>query len=314
MIKENLLFVEKYRPQVIDDCVLPKRLSSIFQAQVDKGDLQNALYVGPAGTGKTTVAKALCNELDIDSLFINASEYGNIDMLRTTVRSFASTISFNKGKTKCIILDEADYLNPNSTQPALRSFIEEFSGNARFILTANYAHRILDPIKSRCPVVDFTLSKEEKQDVILRFNHRIKNILEIEGIEFNKKDVAEIIIKYFPDYRRILNEIQKHSYDGKLNLSFISSDAIENIKELIKALKAKRFGDMRKWVVENNDVDFSQLIRVLYEKMFELVEADSIPELVLIVNEFDYKRAFVLDHEINTVAMLVQIMGNVVFK
>lgn len=312
---KNALWVEKYRPSLLSECVLPKRLVSIFQSQIDKGELQNALYVGSAGVGKTTVAKALCNELDVDSLFINASENGNIDTLRTLVRSFASTISFNKGKTKCVVLDEADYLNANSTQPSLRGFIEEFSANCRFILTANYAHRILEPIKSRCPVIDFTLNKDEKQEVIIKFNQRIKNILDIEGIEFNKKDVAEIIVKYFPDYRRILNEIQKHSYDSRLNLSIISSDMIDNsVKELVKALKAKKFAEMRKWVVDNNDIDFSQLIHILYDRMFEIIDSSSIPELILILNKYDYQRAFVMDQEINIIACFVEIMASISFK
>lgn len=265
--------------------------------------------------GKTTVARALCNELDLDSLFVNASESGNIDTLRTLIRSFASTISFKDGKMKVVILDEADYLNPNSTQPSLRGFIEEFSGNCRFILTANFAHRILEPIKSRCPVVDFSLTKDEKADVIMKFNTRMRYILQEENIEYDRKDLAEIIVRYFPDFRRILNEIQRHSYDGKLNLNVLRSDVIENsIKELIKALKAKKFQDMRRWVVENNDVDFSQLIRILYETAFTFISLNSIPELITILNRYDYKRAFVMDQEINTVACLIEIMSAIEFK
>ena len=315
MSKQNLLWNEKYRPRALSECVLPDRLVSIFQSQLDKGELQNALYVGPAGTGKTTVAKAMCNELGIDSLFVNASESGNIDTLRTLVRTFASTISFQQGKIKCVILDEADYLNPNSTQPSLRGFIEEFASNARFILTANFAHRILEPIKSRCPVIDFTLSKDERREVVMKFNTRMRQILEKEEIKYDVKDLAEIIIRFFPDFRRILNEVQKLSFEGRLSLSSLGLSILEDsVKELVRALKSKKFQQVRKWVVDNSDVDFAQLIKLLYEKMFEFIEPQSVPELILTLNEYDYKRAFVMNSEINLVAMLVQIMGNVRFR
>jgi DNA polymerase III delta prime subunit len=314
MALEQSLWVEKYRPRVIEDCVLPDRLKLFFQSQVNRGELQNLLLIGGAGCGKTTAAKAMCNEMGIDMLFVNASENGNIDTLRTLVRSFASTISFADGKRKCVILDEADYLNPNSTQPALRGFLEEFSNNCRFILTANFGNRILDPIKSRCTVVDFTLTKDEKQECVMAFNRRVKNILEVEGVSFDKKDLAQIVVKYFPDYRKILNELQRSCHSETLVLSGLATVGDEAIKQLVKHLKEKKFGDMRKWVAQNMDMEFSQIVRGLFDKMVELAQGQSIPDMVLTLNEYDYRKSFVADQEINTVAMLTQLMGTVEWK
>lgn len=312
-MREQSLFVEKYRPQTINECILPPRLKDFFQAQVERGEIQNMLLIGGAGTGKTTAAKALCRELGIDVLFINASESGGIDTIRVEIRSFASTISFVDGKVKCVILDEADYLSA-AAQPALRAFIEEFSSNCRFILTANYANRIIDPIKSRCAVIDFAMNKEEKAASILAFNKRAKSILEGEDIVFDKKDLAEVVMKYFPDYRKILNELQRHSHSGELKISVLSGVSDEAIKQVMRFVKEKRFGEYRKWVAQNADIDFSTLVRAIFDRMNEFVEGQDIPELVLILSEYDYKRAFVVDVEILTTAMLTQIMGSIKFK
>jgi DNA polymerase III delta prime subunit len=312
-MREQTLWVEKYRPQTIDECILPPRLKDFFQAQVDKGELQNMLLIGGAGTGKTTAAKALCRELGIDVLFINASESGGIDTIRVEIRSFASTISFAEGKTKCVILDEADHLS-FAAQPALRAFIEEFSSNCRFILTANYANRIIDPIKSRCAVIDFVMNKEEKAASILAFNKRARAILEGEGIVFDKKDLAEVVMKYFPDYRKILNELQRHSHSGELKVSALAGVGDEAIKQVMRFVKEKKFGEYRKWVAQNADIDFSTLVRAIYDRMGEFIESQDIPELVIILSEYDYKRAFVVDVEILTTAMLTQIMGSIKFK
>jgi DNA polymerase III delta prime subunit len=309
----NFLWSERYRPQTISDCILPERLKSFFQLQIDKGHMQNMLLIGGAGTGKTTAARAMCDEMGIDVLFINASENGNIDTLRTLVRSFASTISFIDGKTKCVILDEADYLT-NVAQPALRAFIEEFSSNCRFILTANYGNRIIDPIKSRCAVIDFVLSKEEKHDCVMGFNKRVKQILDSNNITYDNKDLAEVIIKYFPDYRKILNELQRHSHDGKLSVTSLANVSEAAVKQVLDLVKAKKFNDIRKWVVQNIDIDFSHLVKHIYDKSIGMVDPEYLPALVIILSEYDYKRSFVMDVEIHTVAMLCQIMLEIKFK
>lgn len=308
----EFLWVEAYRPQKIEDCILPRRLKDFFEAQVKTGDLQNMLLVGGPGTGKTTVAKAMCNELGIDVLMINASENGNIDTLRTTIRAFASTVSFNGG-VKCVILDEADYLTV-ATQPALRGFIEEFSNNCRFILTANLSNKIIPPLKSRCAVIEFNFTRDEKRDLIVDFDKRVKNILDNEGVEYDKKVLAQIIIKYFPDFRKTLNELQRHSQTGSLSAGSVAAMTEDNIKILIGHLKEKNFGSMRKWVVDNLDNDFSVVSRALYDRMYDYVEPQSIPQLVMTLANYDYKHAFVADKEINLVAMMVEIMAEVHFK
>ena len=310
--EKEFLWVEKYRPQTIDDCVLPARIKSYFDELKNKKEIQNMILAGSPGTGKTTIAKALCNELNIDVLMINASENGDINTLRTIIRSFASTMSFS-GNIKCVILDEADYLT-SATQPALRGFIEEFSNNCRFILTANFANKIIEPLKSRCVVIDFTYNKTEKKELIVEYDKRIKEILENEKIVYDKKTLAQIIIRHFPDFRKIINEIQHFSQSGELNSEVIKHLHETDINVLVQYLKDKDFGNMRKWVADNMDNDFHVIQRALYDRMYELIEPKSIPELVMILASYDYKNAFVIDKEINLVAMLTEIMGTVNFK
>lgn len=308
----EFLWVESYRPKNISDCILPPRLKEYFQVQVDAGELQNMLLVGGPGTGKTTVAKALCNELGIDVYFLNASKDGNIDTLRTKIQSFASTMSFKDGH-KCVILDEADYLTA-ATQPALRSFIEEYSKNCRFILTANYSNKIIEPLKSRCAVLEFKFSREEKKTLIVEFDRRIREILANENIEYNKKTMAQVVMKYFPDFRKTINELQRHSQSGCLADSSVLAMADDQIKTLVRFLKEKDFSGSRKWIVDNIDNDFHTIQRALYESMYEVVHPASIPQLVLTLSKYDYQHAFCVDKEINIVAMFVEIMAEINFK
>lgn len=313
--RDHALWVEKYRPKTIEDCILPPRLKDFFKSQVAAGEMQNMLLVGGAGCGKTTAAKAMCNEMGLDVLFMNASEQGGIEILRTQIRTFASAMSFSDGNHRCVILDEADYLNPSSTQPALRGFIEEFSRNCRFILTANFGNRILDPIKSRCAVVDFTMSKEEKKFAVMAFNKRAQSILEAENVTYDKMSVVDVIKRYFPDYRKILNELQRSSFASELKVGQLSSVSEDAVKELISYIKDRKFMDIRKWVVNNPDIDFHALVKMMFDKMLDLgLTGDSLPVLVQILADFEYKRSFIMNPEIHTTAMLVQMMMELQFK
>jgi len=315
MSRDEFLWVERYRPKTINDCILPKKTKAYFNEMVTQGQLQNLILVGSPGTGKTTVAKALCNELNADYLMINASENGNIDTLRTTIRGFASTMSFNSGGIKVVILDEADYLNANSTQPALRNFIEEFSANCRFILTANYANRIIDPLKSRCAVVDFSIPKDEKQEIVIALDRRVKDILKKEGIEFDVKILAQVIMKFFPDLRKVLNEIQRNSTSGQLSSQALAGFSDGAINQLVALLRdPAKWSEMRKWVAENSDNSFSEIMRALFDKSGKFLVPSSIPQLVLTIAEYDFKNSFVVDHEINLVAALTEIMTNCEFQ
>jgi DNA polymerase III delta prime subunit len=310
---EMFLWVEKYRPQKIDDCVLPQALKDTFRQYVEQGELPNFLFTGTAGVGKTTIAKALCNEIGAEFMMINGSEESGIDTLRTKIKGFASTISLTDAK-KVVILDEADYLNANSTQPALRGFIEEFANNCRFILTCNFKNRIIEPIHSRCSVIEFKIDNKDKQEIAATFFKRAVTILKKEQIEFDPKVVAELITKHFPDYRRILNELQRYSVSGKIDSGILVNMSEESFKSLIKLLKEKDFTEVRKWVSKNSDSDTTSLFRELYDSAANTIEPNSVPQLVLILADYQYKAAFVADHELNIMAALTEIMAQCKFK
>jgi len=311
--REQFLWVEKYRPRTIDDCVLPESLKGTFREFLEKGQLPNMILAGTAGVGKTTVARALCEQLGSDYLLINASEDSGIQVLRDKIRNFASTVSLGGG-TKVVILDEADYLQPQSTQPALRGFIEEFANNCRFILTCNFKNRIIEPLHSRCTVIEFTLSKEDKPHMLAQFMKRIKMILGAEGVEFSRDAVVHLLMKHFPDYRRVLNELQRYSASGKIDEGILVDLSEDNFKALCKHLKEKEWSEMRKWVAHNGDNDPTRLIRLIYDSASKSVESSDIPKLVLILAEYQFKVPFVADQELNMVAMLTEIMANVQFK
>mgnify|MGYP003633721816 CR=1 FL=1 len=309
----EFLWVEKYRPETIDDCVLPKSLKDTFKAMLATKEMPNMLFTGTAGLGKTTVAKALCKEMDIDYILVNGSEEGNIETLRGKIKQFASSVSL-QGGYKVVILDEADYLNPQSTQPALRAFIEEFSNNCRFILTCNFKNRIIEPLHSRCGVYEFNTSKKDMADLAGQFFKRFTSILDGEGVEYDKKAAADLVMKYAPDWRRVLNEGQRNGISGlgvHANNIGVSSNTVIS---LTKYLKEKNFKSMRRWVVDNVDMDTNSIFRGLYDNMNELVETQSIPQLVLILADYQYKDAFVADHELNIVACMTEIMAQVQFK
>jgi len=310
---EMFLWVEKYRPQKIDDCVLPESLKKTFHEYIAQGELPTFLFCGTAGVGKTTVAKALCNEIGAEYMFINGSEESGIDVLRTKIKSFASSVSLTDAK-KVVILDEADYLNPNSTQPALRAFIEEFSANCRFIFTCNFKNRIIEPLHSRCAVIDFKIENKDKQETAAAFYKRAAQILKQENVEFDPKVVVEVVMKHFPDYRRILNELQRYSVSGKIDSGILVNVSQESFKDLVKLMSQKEFNEVRKWVGKNSDMDSVALFRELYDSANTLLEPASIPQMVITLAEYQYKAAFVADHELNTMAALTEIMANCKFK
>jgi DNA polymerase III delta prime subunit len=311
---EQFLWVEKYRPQKIDDCILPESLKRTFKDYVAQGELPHFLLCGTAGVGKTTIAKALCNEIGAEFVILNGSDTGgHIDTLRTTIKGFATSVSLTDAK-KVIILDEADYLQANSTQPALRNYMEEFSANCRFIFTANYKNRIIEPIHSRCAVIEFKIDSKEKQEIAAAFFKRATAILKQEGVEFDPKVVAELITKHFPDYRRILNEMQRYSVSGKIDSGILVNMSEESFKGLIKLMKDKDFTEVRKWVAKNSDADTTALFRELYDNASANMDVNSIPPMVLILADYQYKAAFVADHELNIMAALTEIMAQCKFK
>lgn len=312
-MSNNFLWVEKYRPATVADCILPQHLKTTFQSIVDNGELPNMLFSGTAGTGKTTVAKAMCKQLGLDYILINGSEEGNIDTLRGKIKQFASSVSL-QGGYKVVILDEADYLNPQSTQPALRGFIEEFSNNCRFILTCNFKNRIIDPLHSRCGVYEFNTSKKDMADLAAQFFKRFTEILDIEKIPYQNKVIADLIMKHAPDWRRVLNEGQRRSIGGFDAVGADIGSVDSSIDQLVQHLKGKQFKKMRAWVVNHMDVDTVAVFRGLYDNMFQHVDDSSIPQLVLILADYQYKDAFVADHELNTVACMTEIMMQVKFK
>ena len=310
-MNDNFLWVEKYRPRKIDDCILPKEHIDFFNQMVAKGEIQNMLLCGSAGTGKTTVARALCEELKTDYIVINGSEESGIDVLRTKIKSFASTVSFT-GNTKVVILDEADYLNPNSTQPALRGFIEEFSSNCRFIFTCNFKNRIIPPLHSRCAVIEFKIKNADKPKIASAFFTRVTDILKLENIPFDPKVIARVVEKHFPDFRRSLNELQRYSQSGSIDEGILVNLGETNMKELVDSVKVKDWKKMRSWVVSNLDNDPVSLFRKIYDTFVPLT--NQVPQLVLMIADYQYKSAFVSDQEINLVACLTEIMASVEIK
>ena len=312
-MRDDFLFVEKYRPKTVSDTILPDDLKATFQQFVDQKNVPNLILSGGPGVGKTTIAKAMLEELHCDYIVINGSMNGNIDTLRNEIQQFASSVSLQGGR-KYVILDEADYLNPNSTQPALRNFMEEYSKNCGFILTCNFKNRIISPLHSRCSVIDFSLKNSDKVQLAAEMFKRACSILSKENIEFDKKVVAEVVKKYFPDNRRILNELQKYGSCGRIDTGILSNVQDVSIKNLTTALKEKNFTDVRKWVSQNSDVDSSEIFRTIYDGASEFLTNSSIPQLVLILADYQYKAAFVADPEINMTACLTEIMVNCEFS
>ena len=310
---QEFLWVEKYRPNRLEDCILPDELKNTFQQFINQQNIPNLLLSGSAGVGKTTVAKAMLEELGADYIVVNGSLHGNIDTLRTEIMNFATTVSFSEGR-KYVILDEADYLNPQSTQPALRNFMEEYSKNCGFILTCNFKNRIIEPLQSRCSVIDFLFPKKLAPSLAGSFFTRVKTILDEEQVKYDEKVLAEIIQRHFPDWRRVLNELQRYSVSGIIDIGILSNSSQNAFKSLIALLKGKQFSDMRKWVAQNIDSDPTSIMRQLYDSSSEVIKASSIPQLVLLIGEYQYKSAFVADQEVNLVAFLTQVMADLEFK
>lgn len=309
---ENFLWTEKYRPKDIEQCILPADLKKTFQQFVDDKNVPNLLLCGRAGVGKTTVARAILEQLDCDYMIINGSLNGNIDTLRNEIHTFASAVSFTGGR-KYVILDEADYLNANSTQPALRNFMEQYSENCGFILTCNFKNKIIDPLHSRCSVIDFKIDNKEKPKLAADFFKRVITILEAEGVKHDKAAVAEVIKKFFPDWRRVLNELQRYSATGSIDSGILANHAETTIKELVGFMKEKNFTNVRKWVAEHSDVESAVLFRQFYDNASQYLKAGSIPMLVLLIGEYQYKAAFVADPEINLAAFCVNCMTELEF-
>ena len=312
----DYLWVEKYRPKTIEDCILSQDIKETFSQFLKQKEIPNLLLSGTAGTGKTTVARALCEELGADYIIINGSDEGRqIDTLRNKIKNFASTVSLTETSNhKVVIIDEADYMNADSVQPALRNFIETFYNNCRFIFTCNYKNKIIPALHSRCTVIDFAIKNGQKVKTAKSFMERMSGLLTDEGIEFDKKVLAELIQKYYPDFRRTINELQRYSVRGKIDSGILFSLSEANTKELVKTLKDKKFNDMRKWVVQNIDKEPASLFRGIYDSMYDSLDSKSVPQAILIIAGYQYKAAFVADHEINMVACLTEIMASCKFK
>ena len=309
---DHMLWVEKYRPKTVEDCILPDAVKATFQEYVNRKEIPNLLLSGTAGVGKTTIAKALCNEVGCDHMVINGSDESGIDVLRNKIARYASSMSLMGGR-KVIIIDEADYLNPNSTQHALRGAIEEYAGNCSFIFTCNFKNRLLEAIHSRCTCIDFKVNGS-KAKLATQFLKRVETILQAEKIEYSKNAVAAVITKYFPDNRRILNELQRYSVSGKIDEGILVSVSDLILNDLIKSLKEKNFADCRKWVTNNLDNDPTRVFRKLYDTLYEILKPQSVPQLVLILAKYQYQAAFVADMEINLIACLTEIMVECEFK
>jgi len=307
LVKDSFLWVEKYRPQRIEDCILPEHLEDTFSSIVASGELQNLLLSGGPGCGKTTVAKAICEELDMDWMIINCSEDGNIDTLRTKIRDFASSVSLT-GNKKAVILDEFDYSNPSSMQPALRGFIEEFADNCRFIMTCNFKNKIIEPLKSRCTNIEFKFSKDDKSKINAKFLARLQYILNNEKLQYDDKILVKLILKYNFDFRRIINELQRYSVSGNIDSGILLQIGDVNIDNLFVKMKDKNFSEIRKWVFENLDNDIAHIFHKIYENLNDKLASTSIPQAILILADYQYKSAFVVDQEINLTACIIQLM------
>jgi len=312
-MNDEFLWVEKYRPRKVNECILPDRIKKSFQEYVDKGSIPNLMLTGSAGVGKTTVAIAMCEEIGLNYLFINSSEERGIDMLRTRIKGYASTISLTGGR-KVIILDEADYLTPEA-QAGLRGAIEEFSDNCSFIFTCNFKARLIEALHSRCSVIDFTLKSDEKPDMAIMLTKRLENILSKEGVSYDKKVLVQIVGKFFPDYRRTLNELQRYSSGGSIDAGTLAQVSdVRKIADLVGFLKNQNFAEMRKWVVANSDIDPARIYRKIYDSLYEYFKPQSIPQAVVIIAKYQYQSAFVADQEINLVACLTEIMVDCEFE
>ena len=311
-MSQHILWVEKYRPKTIEDCILPDGIKSTFQEYVNRKEIPNLLLAGSAGVGKTTIAKALCEEVGCDYIMINGSDESGIDVLRNKIKNYASSMSLSGGR-KVVIIDEADYLNPNSTQPALRGAIEEFSSNCSFIFTCNFKNRIIDPIHSRCTVIDFKINGS-KQKMAAGFFKRVEWILEQEGITYDKQVVAAVITKHFPDNRRVLNELQRYSVSGTIDKGILASVSDVQLNELVSSIMNKDFASCRKWVTNNLDNDITRIFRNIYDGLYEKLKPNSVPQMVLILAKYQYQSAFVADHEINLIACLTELMVECEFK
>lgn len=310
---EQRVWVEKYRPSKISECILPPLMAKEFQSFIDRGRIPNLLLCGPAGTGKTTAAIALCKELDYEYIMINGSNEGRLlDTVRTTITQFGSSLSI-EGKRKCIIVDEAEGM-PSEPQLALRNLIEELSGNCSFILTCNFPNKILSAIHSRCAVVDYTVQAKDREQMVMQLFKRIRTILDTEKVEYDSKSLMLMVVKYFPDMRRLLNELQRRGTAGPINADTITSDASGDMDELIGHLKLKAFRDIRKWVATTPNLDISAICRDIYERLYEVCMPESMPQLVLLMADYQYRDAFCSDKEINCMAMLTEIILNIEFK
>jgi DNA polymerase III delta prime subunit len=314
-MSEQLLWVEKYRPHTIADCILPENIKGTFQEYVNRKEIPNLLLAGSAGVGKTTVAKALCEEVGCDYIVINGSDESGIDTFRNKIKNYASSVSLSGGR-KVIIIDEADYLNPNSTQPALRGAMEEFAINCSFIFTCNYKNRIIAPLHSRCSVVDFKIQNGQKAKMAIQFLKRIEYILKSESVTYKKDILASLITKHFPDNRRIINELQRYSSNSNntIDEGLLLNIAEANIAALVKSMKEKNFSDCRKWIVTNIDNDANGILRSIYDALYEYLKPESIPSAVLILAKYQYQSAFVADHEINMMACLTELMVECEYK
>ena len=313
-MKETDLWVEKYRPQTVEECILPESIKRDLLQQVSAGELNNLLLTGPPGVGKTTAAKALCNELGLSYIVINGSDEGRfLDTVRNQAKTFATTVSLQGSKHKVIIIDEADNTG-NDVQLLLRSSIEAYHSNCRFIFTCNYKNKIIDPIQSRCSVIDFTFKGKERASVASQFFKRIRDILEEEGVQYDQKVVAEVVQRHFPDFRRVLNQLQKYGNTGSIDTGILAEITYINLKELINALKDREFNTVRKWVVANLDNDFNMVIHRIYEAMYDVLVPSTIPAAVLVIAKYQYQAAFAADQEINLLACLTEIMMECQFK